>query len=261
MENKHKYAVPALDKCFEILEFLAEKKRPCGQSEIARGTGRSANEIFRILVNLELNGYLLRDPSTGKYRLSFKLYNLSRSISPLDELRQQALPLMEDLAVECGLSCQLSVFYQSQTMVLVHAKSPGAVSLSVAEGALFPTLTTNAGKVLLANSKPEVQMMICERSDNWHSYTTIQQQAILNDINQLASVDAYEAPSCLIDGVRELVTLVGQYQGKQIAALSLSAIGGGRAAGTQEYTSTYFSPSHRDALLATAKNITQVLGL
>lgn len=259
MEKTAKYAVPALDKCFEIIEYLAQHKRACSQAEIAQGISRSANEIFRILVNLESNGYLFRDTNTGKYRLSFKLYNVSRSISPLDELREQALPLMEDLAVECQLSCQLSVLYQSHSMVLVHAKSPGAISLSVAEGATFSALDSNSGKLLIANSNPTVQKMICERDPKWQGYTTLQKDKLLHDINTISTVDIFEAPSGLMAGVRDLTVLVGQHHGKQIAALTLSAI-------VSEQRDTApppptFTPAQKLLLKHTAKQITQALGL
>lgn len=252
-EISKKYAVPALDKCFEIFQFLASSSHAYTQSEIAKGVGRSTNEIFRILVNLEMNGYLRRDATSGKYRLSFKLYNLSRSISPLDELRQQSIPLMDDLAHQTGLSCQLSILHQSQTMVLVHARSPGPVSLSVAEGAVFSTLESNAGKVLLAHSNDEVRRLIFERDLTWHSMSDMERQTFINTLNDIQMSSSYSGSTSYIPGVIEHVALVGKNKGKQIGALSLSKVESVDAKG--------FSEMDIDALETTALNISTILGL
>ncbi|MFS1423068.1 IclR family transcriptional regulator [Shewanella sp. 10N.286.48.B5] len=164
MKNKNSkiYAVPALDKGLDILEFLVGNAVPCSQSEIAVGVGRGPNEIYRVLVGLEKRGYVQRHPTTGRYELSLKLYHLSRNISPIDRVRQSALPYMEDLAVSSGQSCYLSMLYQSQAMVIVYARSTGAIHLSIAEGAMFRLSQSTAGKLLLANSNAEVQTMLME---------------------------------------------------------------------------------------------------
>ncbi|MDO6536403.1 IclR family transcriptional regulator [Alteromonas stellipolaris] len=220
--EKQKYAVPALDKCFEIMEFLASSGKASTQAEIAKGISRSTNQIYRILVNLTENGYLTRDEFNGKYALSFKLYNLSRSISPLDEIRKQALPLMEDLAVRCQLSCQLFVLYQSQTMVLVQAKSPYSVSLNYAEGSRFSSLISNPGNVLLAHSNKDVQQMILRNEPSWQTFSEKEKRAFGNKLDTIAEAKQLDASSQHILGITESVCLVGQHEGKQIAALMIS---------------------------------------
>lgn len=226
MKNKINYAVPALDKCFEIMEYLASVSAPLSQSEIAKGVNRSTNEIFRVLVNLTRNNYLIRDKASGKYRLSFKLYNLSRSISPLDLIRQQALPIMENLAVQTSLSCQLFVLYQSQTMVLVHARSPGTVSLSYSEGSCISTLSSNPGLLLLSHCTGEVQELIIKEVLKGEAVNPTKREQIINNSESFRKKPLIWRESLHVNGVRELVGLVGQHEGKQIGALTLSDVSG-----------------------------------
>ncbi|MBU3021264.1 IclR family transcriptional regulator [Aestuariibacter sp. A3R04] len=228
MEDKQKYSVPALDKCFEIMEFLANCGEPATQSEIAKGISRSTNEIFRILVNLTAQNYLIRDAESSKYRLSFKLYNLSRAISPLDVLRQQALPLMENLAVKTKLSCQLFVLYQSRTMVLVHARSPDAVSLNYAEGSCFSSVFSNPGNLLMAHSKPQVREMILANEAQCDRLSAKKRTGFLSAIATLAEQCEQWHPSQHIEGVYEAMSLVGRHEGKQIGVLMLSQLGKSR---------------------------------
>lgn len=222
---KRKYSVPAIDKCFEIIEFLATSGEPATQSDIAKGINRTANEIFRILVNLTEQNYLTRDPQSGKYRLSFKMYNLSRSISPLDVLRQQALPLMENLAVKTQLSCQLFVLYQSKTMVLVHARSPNSVSLNYAEGSCFSSLYSNPGNLLIAHSKPDVREMLLANESSNEISSSKENKIFLSSIESAPSLCSLWQPSQHVEGVYELMSLVGNHEGKQIGVLMLSQLG------------------------------------
>ncbi|MBU3019954.1 IclR family transcriptional regulator [Paraglaciecola agarilytica] len=219
-----KYAVPALDKGLDILEYLASQELPRSQSEIAQGLGRSPNEIFRVLVGLEARGYLLRDETSGRYRISFKLYNLSRSISPIEQMRQCALPYMEDLAVKIGQSCYLCMLYQSQTMVIIQARSHSPVFLHITEGSLFSTRTSTSGKVLLANSNPSVQAMLLEHDSGYADLNKKQQLSVNKELTQIRENGLCVQPNSLIDGVTDVATLIGQPEGKVIAALAVSSL-------------------------------------
>lgn len=253
MADNISYAVPALDKCFEIMEYLATVGAPLSQSEISKGVNRSTNEIFRVLVNLTRNNYLIRDETSGKYRLSLKLYNLARSISPLDLIRQHALPIMENLAVETKLSSQLLVLYQSKTMVLVHARSPGAVSLSYSEGSCFSTISSNPGLLLLSHSKDEVRELIINEAllDTPNMPST--RNRIIDNITAMQKSRLAWRESLHIKGVRELVGLVGHHEGKQIGALMISDISGRNELDTDEQQSA-------NALLNAIDKLNQALG-
>ncbi|MGL6259444.1 IclR family transcriptional regulator [Vibrio sp. WXL103] len=220
----NKYAVPALDKGLDIIEYLASQESPRSQAEISTALGRSANEIYRVLVGLEARGYLYREEVSGKYRISLKLYNLSRRISPVHKVRQFALPHMEDLAFSTGCSCYLTMLYQSQTMVIVHASSHEPVSLSIAEGTLISTMSTCPGKILLANSKPEVSDMILERDSAYQNMSQAKQEALAQELTDIREQGFVLAPSPFVAGAEEYSTLIGQPEGLVIASLSISSM-------------------------------------
>lgn len=223
--SKNKYAVPALDKALDVLEYLVEQELPKSQTEIASALGRGANEIYRVLINLESRGYLVRDAVSGLYRASLKIYNLSRRISPIDQLRQCALPHMEDLAVSIGHSCHLTMLYQSQTMVIVQARSQVPMSVNITEGALFPTLSTTSGKVLLANSNSEVRDMILQRSEDYALLTTKAKSALTKELDNIREQKILIADNPVIEGVTDHAVLVGSAEGKIIACLVVSKLG------------------------------------
>jgi len=223
-EKTNKYAVPALDKGLDILEYLASKAVPLSQTEIAQGIERSANEIYRVLVGLESRGYLIRDEISGKYSVSLKLYSLSRRISPIDQLRQIAIPIMEDLSAQSGYASHLSILYQSKVMVIVHARSHAPVSLSIAEGTLFPAVDTTSGLVLLANSNEAVKQLIYERNE---SYTKMNQKSKVTlelELKDILSNGHSFRKSQFTEGVTDCAAIIGQPNGSVIAALAVSSL-------------------------------------
>jgi DNA-binding IclR family transcriptional regulator len=250
---KNKYAVPALDKALDVLEYLVEQELPKSQTEIALALERSANEIYRVLINLEARGYLVRDAVSGHYRASLKMYNLSRRISPIDQLRQSALPHMEDLAVKIGHTCHLTMLYQSQTMVIVQARSQVPMSVNITEGAVFPTLFTTSGKVLLANSNPEVRDMILQRSEGYDSLADREKSLLISEMQTIREQGYLLADNPFIEGVTDHAVLVGSPEGKIIACLVISRLRMKNIAAKND-------DNIIQQLLQTANKITQQLG-
>ncbi|MCF2950256.1 IclR family transcriptional regulator [Paraglaciecola aquimarina] len=252
-EVKNKYAVPALDKALDVLEYLVDQEIAKSQTEIAQALGRGPNEIYRVLVNLEGRGYLVRDPLSGHYRASLKMYTLSRRISPIDQLRQCAMPHMEDLAVKVGHSCYLTMLYQSQTMVLVQARSQVPISVNITEGSMFPTLSTTSGKVLLANSNDEVRELLLERIDGYADYSAQDKSQLIKELDEIKQDGSLSAQNQFIQGVVDYASLVGQPDGKVVACLVVSTL------------NTYNKDLANQAeiieqVIKTAKTITKQLG-
>lgn len=222
IEKSSKYSVPALDKCLDILEYLASKSVPLSQTEIAQGIERSANEIYRVLVGLENRGYLIRDEVSGKYSVSLKLYSLSRKISPIDQLRQNAIPIMEDFSAQSGYASHLSILYQSKVMVIVHARSQAPISLSIAEGTLFSTVDTTSGLVLLANSNEAVKQLIYERNESYANMNKKNKAVLEQQLQDILTNGHCFRQSPLTEGVTDCAVIIGQPKGAVIAALGVS---------------------------------------
>ncbi|WP_077338430.1 IclR family transcriptional regulator [Pseudocolwellia agarivorans] len=221
-EKSNKYAVPALDKGMDVLEFLASKAMPFSQTEIAHGINRSANEIYRVLIGLENRGYLIRDEISGKYSVSLKLYSLSRKISPIDQLRETAIPIMEDFSAHSGHAAHLSILYQSKVMVVIHSRSHAPVSLSIAEGTLFNTVDTTSGRVLLANSNEAVKSLIYERDNTYQKMSSLEKEQLEQELQNILVNGHCFRKSLLTDGVSDCAAIIGQPEGAVIAVLAVS---------------------------------------
>lgn len=149
------YAVPALEKGLDVLEFLAAQERPVTLTGIAQALGRSPGELFRIVTVLTRRGWIgrLRDDS---YQLTAKVFELAHGYPPNKRLVDVALPIMRALANELGQSCHLSVADMGDQLVILAVESSGAAGVFVRTGTRYPLGTTASGRVMLAFGHEEL---------------------------------------------------------------------------------------------------------
>ena len=83
MEDK-KFTVRAAERALDILLCFTEK-REWSLTEIAQHTGLNKSTVYRLLVTLEGKGFLRRNPETEKYRLGFRIWELSANLSQSDD--------------------------------------------------------------------------------------------------------------------------------------------------------------------------------
>lgn len=223
-EKANKYQAPALDKGLDILEYLSSQSVPQSQTEIAGGIDKSPNEIYRMLMSLESRGYILRDEFSGKYKLSLKLYHLSHRHSPVDELRKASQYPMEELSQSIRQSCHLSILYINKVMVIIHAKSPGPIALSIEEGNLFPVLLTASGRVLLAYLSADEREAILNNISLYKEYTQRQKTDLAASLEQIQKDGFYIKPSELAEGVVDIAIPVGNQQSGIMACLTVSRL-------------------------------------
>ncbi|SFL76122.1 transcriptional regulator, IclR family [Bradyrhizobium sp. NFR13] len=142
---------PALEKGLDLIEALAAESRGLSQTQIAERVGRSVSEIFRMLGVLEERGYVSRDAMTGEYTLTLQLFRIAAQFPPTKRLQRAALPAMEILTSQTGLSCHLTVLNNQQFMVVAQMDPEWQMGWSVRLGAIFPlTLEYASAKVLAA---------------------------------------------------------------------------------------------------------------
>ena len=127
--------MPALEKGLDILECLAAQGVPLSQAQVARALGRRPTELFRMLTALERRGYIQRDPLSGAYRLTMRLYELGHAHSPYHGLLRAAERPMRALTEEVRQSCHLSVIHRGQLFVLAEEQSPTRNRLSIESAA------------------------------------------------------------------------------------------------------------------------------
>ena len=148
------YKAPALEKGLDILECLAGMRAPQSISDIARNLGRSRSEIYRMIVVLEMRGYVERTDDPEKLQLSNRLFEVGMRSPPKVNLHEAAMPEMSALAFAMMQSIQLAVVSSDQIVVIARTESPDDVGFSVRLGHRRSIMKSASGLVLFSFATP-----------------------------------------------------------------------------------------------------------
>lgn len=218
------YYAPALDKGLDILEFLSAQSVPQSQVEIGIGINRKPNEIYRMLVCLEDRGYVNKEPISGKYQLTLRLFQLSHHHSSIDKLVKAAMPYLEQLSHTINQSCHLSFFYQGKLLIICQAKSMTPISLSVEVGGVFPITQTNSGKIILAHKTPAERKQILKASDDYKELSKEEKLQLEEELKELKDIKCLIRKSTLTEGVTDFAAPVYDVNNDVMAVLMVSGL-------------------------------------
>ncbi|MDR6226022.1 IclR family transcriptional regulator [Desmospora profundinema] len=216
METKK--TVRAAERALDILLCFTEAPE-LSLTEIARMTDLNKSTVYRLLATLEEKGFLIRDGDTEKYRLGFRIWELSTHLSQSDDPAILFLPEMEKLrdAIEETVSLYVRDGYERIRVQAVESNQ--AIRRVAPIGARMPLAVGASSKVLAAFSEPSEQALILG-DPGWPE--TVDQGEYLQQLQRIkkegyaTSVEEREA------GTSAVAVPVFDRHGKIVAALAVS---------------------------------------
>ena len=148
MPNEFKN-VPAIEKCFSILQLFAESKHSLGISEISKQLGLNKSTVFNIIYTLK-NLEVLEQYPDGKFHFSLLLYLLGSANGKKSELIQTVHPYLEKIYRKVKLSTFLGVRSDLRAIILDKVDTANDFKISADIGMRLPLLVGAGGKALLS---------------------------------------------------------------------------------------------------------------
>jgi DNA-binding IclR family transcriptional regulator len=125
-------------------------------SELSRRTALPLTTAHRLAGELTRHGMLERD-ERGRYRIGLRLWEIASTAARAVDLREAALPFLQDLCATTRENVQLAVLDGREAVYLERLTRPGAVHVVTRVGSRLPVHATGVGLVLLAHAPIEVQ--------------------------------------------------------------------------------------------------------
>lgn len=226
MENQAAPSVQSLERTFDLIENLSRNPDGMLLMELSAATGLHKSTAHRLLASLVNLGYVKKEETTNKYRLTLKLFELSgRVVDNIDVLEIAKTPL-EHLRNVTQEAVHL-VVREGIDIVYVHKVDSRNSSIRMFSriGMRRPMYCTAVGKSILATmSNAEVQK-IWDKSDikRYTQHTIVELDALYHELEQVRAcgyaLDNEENEL----GVRCIGAAVLDYTGRGKAALSISA--------------------------------------
>jgi DNA-binding IclR family transcriptional regulator len=125
-----------------------------GVSDIAKSLTMLPSKVSRMLKTLEADGWVERNPRTGKYRVGVRFLRLGLLYVLNHPLRRLILPHIEQMARDLGLLSGWGIIKSGRIIVVdrIRMKKGPLIHLL---GSDVPLHSSSYGKVFLAYMKPE----------------------------------------------------------------------------------------------------------
>lgn len=140
--------VGVLVKVDAILELLESTPSGAGPTEVAESLGMSKSTAFRLLSGLEETG-LVDANKEGRYTLGLRLLRLGHKVQSRLRVRDLALPSLERLADETGLTTFLCARDGHDAVCLEAIPGRYVDILELRPGGRLPAYAGGAGQVML----------------------------------------------------------------------------------------------------------------
>jgi IclR family KDG regulon transcriptional repressor len=150
-----KLTVRAVERALDILLCFTEATE-LSLTEIAVKVKLHKSTVHRLLASLEGKGFILRDVSTEKYRLGFRLWELSANLAQTDDPSLLLLPEMERLRDLIGETVSLYVRDGKERVRIQAVQSNQEIRRVAPIGARLPLYVGASSKVLVAFGEPAV---------------------------------------------------------------------------------------------------------
>ena len=175
--------VPALDKCFAILELLAQSKGPMGISGISGKLSLNKSTVFNIVYTLtDLN--VLENQPDGKFSLGTRFYILGNMAGKRSKLIQTAHQYLEKINERTKLSAFLGLRSDRHVILIDKVDSAYGIKVSSEIGMQMPVLAGAGIKAMLSQLPDEEIDEILARTElkRYTPYSIIDKAAYKKEI-------------------------------------------------------------------------------
>lgn len=211
-------------RVLDVLGAFTAEAPVLGLSEIAKRTGLPLTTAHRIVGELAAGGALHRGDD-GRYRIGLRLWEIAHLAPASHDLRDAAMPFLEDLHEVTRHNVQLAVLDPEDPGEVVYVErlsSRDAVSIVTRSGSRLPAHATGVGLVLLAHADPDdVERVLARPLRRFTPYTVCDPVGVRSLLAQVRS-GGFVISDRQIEAVSLSVAApVSQGSGPVVAALSI----------------------------------------
>ena len=154
MRSTGRTGISVLERAFSLLEVVGSDGTSVGLAELARRAGLPKATAYR-LANQLIELHVLERVGQ-EYQLGLKLFELGSSVARQRELREAALPFMEDLYEATHETIHLGVLDDVEVLYVEKIAGRRKCTVPTTLGTRKPLYCTGLGKAILAYSTPQL---------------------------------------------------------------------------------------------------------
>jgi DNA-binding IclR family transcriptional regulator len=225
MDTKLAKSNQSLEKALQIIEFMANYRKPARLQDIAEALSYPASTVIRYLATLMACRYVKQDAETLRYSLTLKLSRIGTLVSAQYNIRDLVRPYLADLVDKTGESACLAVEEHHRAVYIdVESGPDNALRVMQRIGKEAPLHCTGVGKLMLLNYDMSTrEQVIDEMGLEAMTANTITDRKRLSQELEKIRNDGYaiDDEECEL-GARCVAAPIRDFSGMIVASLSVS---------------------------------------
>ena len=214
------------DRVLRVLEVFHPNERDLSLSEIADRLVLPRSSVHRLLAALLTHGFVERDPTTRRYRLGIRLFEIGSTAIHERGLHSAAHPVLETLATATGETCHLAVLSGAEAVYVYKIDGTSSFSMTSRVGGHAPCHATSIGKVLMAWAGEDLfRQVVSTGLRSFTSHTLSDATALEAELGRVRTegyaldLEEYE------EGLRCAAAPVRDHAGQVVAAIGIAGPG------------------------------------
>lgn len=155
----------AISRSMDVLEAICRYLRPVGVQELAMELGLPRQSVYRLVVQLEVLGLVLREPGSDRFSIGPRLRTLSLSCISSYQQTGATHNILVNLVKEVGETCNVGMLDGSQVLYIDRAECDWPLRVQLRPGSRVPAYCTAIGKLLLAFCESRRRRKIIDMMD------------------------------------------------------------------------------------------------
>jgi IclR family acetate operon transcriptional repressor len=220
--NGEQYQLKALARALEVLDCFEDGETTLNLKEISALIDLPESSLFRILLTLKSQGYLLQN-ADGSYRLPDKLL-FGRLQERAERCRAVVRPHLSALASRFDETASLAFLFGDQIRVLDVLETFHEVRMTNRPGRVLPPHCSSLGKVITAFQEQALieRMLEVYGLVRRTEYTIVDRRALMEEYATIRSQGyAFDHQETVLGGIC-IAAPISERNGRVVAGISVS---------------------------------------
>lgn len=179
-------SIRAVERALDVLQCFTSQTPELTMSQISERIGLNKSTVHRLLLTLERNRFVERDPVTGMYRPGLRLLQMASLAMEQNNLRRLAVPFLQKLRDEYRENVNLALLDGADVIYVDVIEGSQRVKLAAIPGQRLPAFCTASGKAILAFLPEDQIKRVLERGMPQHTSATLTSlEKFFEDVQQI----------------------------------------------------------------------------
>lgn len=177
----------SVKKAATIIEAFTGGQREWTILELSRALGMPQPSVHHVLATFRELGWVAQDPTTKRYRLGIKLWEVGCAAVNFREVSESARPFLRELVEACGETAHLGMVPVENPGTVVYVDrvdSSQPVRIVTMLGSRAPSHSSAMGKAILAHNPEFEAAALAEPLEKVTAYTIVEPELLREDLRQ-----------------------------------------------------------------------------